>query len=348
MMKPARSAAEFIYALPGRSSALRGKPLPLRPEHPVPVEPEMLERLARRVGLPHLEQRLRLEGIHERRKRAGGLKLYLSENWYSSPRMIRAVLKSTGLYRRASANAARVEIVENTVHSGKLPEAFDGFTILHVSDLHIDLNAGAMHALAELLPRLNYDACVLTGDFRGRTYGPFAAALDGLARLFRTCEAPVYGVLGNHDSILMVPALEEMGIRMLLNESEPIVRGSQSIHLAGIDDAHSYRLDDIEKAAGGIPDSAFSVLLSHTPEVYRQAAGAGFDLMLSGHTHGGQLCLPGGIPVTLDSVLPRRMGAGSWAHRGMAGYTSVGVGSSVEPVRLNCPAAVALHRLRRV
>src|SRR6185312_14190535 len=115
----------------------------------------------------------------------------------------------------------------------------------------------------------------------------------------------------------------------------------------GVDDAHYFRVDNIEKAAEPILDGAFGILLSHTPEIYRQAAHAGFDLLLSGHTHGGQICLPGSIPITLDSVLPRRMGAGAWAYRGMIGYTSVGVGSCIEPVRLNCPPSITLHHLRR-
>jgi hypothetical protein len=153
--------------------------------------------------------------------------------------------------------------------------------------------------------------------------------------------------LGNHDTIRMVPALEEIGIRMLLNESEAIERGGQHIHLVGIDDAHYYRVDNIEKAASNVPAAEFSILLSHTPEIYRQAAHAGFQLMLSGHTHGGQICLPGAIPIILDSVLPRRMGAGAWTYRGMVGYTSVGVGSSILPVRLNCPPEITLHRLLR-
>jgi predicted MPP superfamily phosphohydrolase len=90
----------------------------------------------------------------------------------------------------------------------------------------------------------------------------------------------------------------------------------------------------------------FSILLSHTPEIYRQAAHAGFKLLLSGHTHGGQICLPGAIPLTLDSVLPRRMGAGAWKYHDMVGYTSVGVGSCIVPVRLNCPPEITLHCLR--
>ena len=136
----------------------------------------------------------------------------------------------------------------------------------------------------------------------------------------------------------MVPALEEMGIRMLLNEAETLARGGERIHLVGIDDAHYYRVDNIEKAAAQVPSAEFSILLSHTPEIYRQAAHAGFKLLLSGHTHGGQICLPGAVPITLDSVLPRRMGAGAWSYHDMVGYTSVGVGSCILPVRHQLPA----------
>ena len=109
----------------------------------------------------------------------------------------------------------------------------------------------------------------------------------------------------------MVPDLEALGIRMLLNECVAIDRGRASIYLAGVDDAHFYRADNIEKAAADIPHGTVSVLLSHTPEIYRQAAHAGFDLMLSGHTHGGQICLPGGIPILLEADLPRAFGAGA-------------------------------------
>jgi predicted MPP superfamily phosphohydrolase len=87
-------------------------------------------------------------------------------------------------------------------------------------------------------------------------------------------------------------------------------------------------------------------LLSHTPEIYRQAAHADFKLLLSGHTHGGQVCLPGSIPITLDAVLPRHMGSGPWKYHNMSGYTSVGVGSSIVAVRFNCPPEITLHHLK--
>jgi predicted MPP superfamily phosphohydrolase len=86
---------------------------------------------------------------------------------------------------------------------------------------------------------------------------------------------------------------------------------------------------------------------SHTPEVYRQAAHAGFQVMLSGHTHGGQICLPGSIPITLDSVLPRRMGAGPWKYGALTAYTSVGAGSSIVPVRFHCLPEITLHNLQK-
>jgi uncharacterized protein len=227
-----------------------------------------------------------------------------------------------------------------------LPAAFDGYTILHLSDLHVDISEGAMRCLVELLGGLRYDLCVLTGDYRGKTFGSFEPTLDGIARVKARIDGPVYAVLGNHDSIQMVPGLEAMGIRMLLNECETIARGDQQIYLAGIDDAHYFRVDNIEKAGAAIPEGAFSILLSHTPEIYRQAAHAAFNLLLSGHTHGGQICLPGSIPITLDAVLPRRLGAGAWRYHGMSGYTSVGVGTSIVPVRLNCPPEITLHHLR--
>jgi hypothetical protein len=233
----------------------------------------------------------------------------------------------------------------NRVHAKALPRAFDGFTILHLSDLHCEMSMHAMRRVGELLDDLRYDLCVLTGDFRAETFGPFEAALASVAGLRAGIAGPVYAVLGNHDTVRMVPHLEAIGIHVLVNECATIERNGQSIYLAGVDDAHFYRADNIAKAVAAIPPDVFSILLTHTPEIYRQAAHAEFDLLLSGHTHGGQICLPGGIPITLDSVLPRRLGKGAWKHHGMQGYTSVGSGSSVVPVRFNCPPEITLHTL---
>src|SRR5258708_23395818 len=302
-------------------------------------------KLEQRLGRVHARQRLGIEQEHEQRVFGDGINFFDLENWYSIHSVIRNSLKLRGLYWRGCRNAERIQVRHNLIERADIPALFNGFTILHISDLHVDMNEGAMRCLIELLDDVSYDLCVLTGDYRGKTFGPFDGALEGMARIRPHLKGPVYGVLGNHDTIRMVPGLEEMGIRMLLNECEHILRGDQAIYLAGIDDAHYYRVDNIEKAASDIPDNGFSILLSHTPEIYRQAAHAGFDLLLSGHTHGGQICLPGSIPITLDSVLPRHMGSGPWKHREMVGYTSVGVGTSIVPVRLNCLPEITLHHL---
>jgi len=312
----------------------------------VSADEEILEKLQRRLGRVHARQRIGIEDDREARVFGQGLNFFHPENWRRSPAVIRTALQLTGLYWRARKNAENVQIRRHDIRLSRLPSSFDGFTLLHISDLHVDISGPAMQRLIELLPGLAYDLCVLTGDYRGKTYGPIDATIEGMARVCAKIVAPIYGVLGNHDSIRMVPELEEMGIRMLLNEAEMLERGDQRIHLAGIDDAHYYRLDNIEKATSQFPHDEFSILLSHTPEIYRQAVHADFDLLLSGHTHGGQICLPGAIPITLDSVLPRRMGSGLWKYGDMVGYTSVGVGSSMLAARINCPPEITLHRLR--
>jgi predicted MPP superfamily phosphohydrolase len=102
----------------------------------------------------------------------------------------------------------------------ELPTAFDGFTILHISDLHVDTNEIAMKNLIELLDVVSYDLCVLTGDYRGESFGPFEAALDGIAAVRAHLKQPIYGVLGDHDTIQMVPAMEAMGIRLLFSSKK--------------------------------------------------------------------------------------------------------------------------------
>jgi predicted MPP superfamily phosphohydrolase len=308
---------------------------------------DALQRLESRLGRLHARMRLGIEREHEAQAFGQGLTFLHIENMPVVQALIQTVLHMTGTYSRGRANAANVQLVRNEVRLSHLPQAFDGFTILHMSDLHADMSKAAMQRVAELARDLDYDLCVLTGDYRGRTYGDYAPCLEVIMRLRETLRGEVYAVLGNHDSIAMVPDLEAMGIRLLLNECAVIERGGNLLYLAGIDDAHFYRADNIEKAAVDIPDGCVSILLSHTPEIYRQAAHAGFDLMLSGHTHGGQICLPGGIAILLEANLPRAFGAGAWMHAGMAGYTSVGAGSSVVPVRFNNRPEITLHRLVR-
>jgi uncharacterized protein len=306
-----------------------------------------LQDLIERIGLEHVERRLEIESKHEAQLFGQGLIFFNLENWYSAPWIIRTALRLTGLYSRARRNADHLVVKTHTVVFANLPPAFDNFTILHISDLHADISVSAMRHLVSMVGGLQYDICVLTGDYRGRTYGPFEKTLEIIYELRVQLKGTVYGVLGNHDSIRMAPPMEAIGIRMLFNECEPIVRDGQRIFLAGVDDPHFYRADDIEKAAAQIPSDSFCILLAHTPEIYDRALSAKFDLMLCGHTHGGQLCLPCGIPIKLEAALPRSMGAGPWRHGALVGYTSVGAGTSLLPVRLNCQPEITLHTLLR-
>ena len=278
---------------------------------PPSLTEDLVVKLEQRLGRLHARQRLGIERDYEAHIFGHGINFFHIENWYSIHSVIRNTLKLTGLYRRGCRNAENIQVRRHGVRLPELPAEFDGFTILHLSDMHVDISQGAMRRLVKILPGVKYDVCVLTGDFRGKTFGPFQATLEGLAWVREHLEDPVYGVLGNHDTICLVPGMEGMGIRMLLNEAVTIVRGNQRIHLAGIDDAHYYRVDNIEKVASRFPHNEFSILLSHTPEIYRQAAHADFNLLLSGHTHGGQICLPGSVPITLDFSLATAHGFGS-------------------------------------
>lgn len=311
---------------------------------PPPAAP--LAALEARIGRTHMRQRLGIEGETDALMADGSVPVVKRDPWLSTHRLIRAGLTLAGLRGRGRRNVLDIRQRHNDVTLAGLPAAFDGYTLLHLSDLHLDIDEAFVDHLIERVQGLAYDLCVMTGDFRFRSFGPHQAALHALGRLMAHIGQPAYAVLGNHDSIRMVPAMESMGVRVLLNESVGLQHAGARLHLAGIDDAHYFRTHNLHKAVEAIEPDAPAILLSHTPEPYRLAAHSGFGLMLCGHTHGGQICLPGGIPILTDSRAPRRFARGAWQYRQMAGYTSVGCGASIVDVRLNCPPEVTLHRLR--
>ena len=311
------------------------------------MHPDDIARLTDRIGRTHLRRRLGLEEDHEVFVlHRPGAHFFYPENWYSVHGLIRHSLRLAGLYARAQRNANQLQVRHNRIVLPGLPASFRGFRLLHLSDLHLDMEPRNAQALCALIQTLDYDLCVLTGDYRAKTFGPIDAVIAAMRVVREHLKPPIHAVLGNHDTLALVPAFESLGIRFLLNESDPIERNGERLYLAGIDDAHYYQVHNIDKAAAGIPEGGVAILLSHTPEIYRHAAHCGFDLMLCGHTHGGQICLPGGIPLTWDARCPRRLAAGPWRYRDMIGYTSVGAGTSVVNARLNCPPEVTLHELQ--
>ncbi len=260
--------------------------------------------------------------------------------------MIRHGLRAVGLYERGYSNFRDVQIRENEVQIPNLPLAFNGYRILHLSDLHIDLDPSLTDIVIDRLADLDYDLCVITGDFRSDTIGPFERTVSETIRLTGQIDRPIYATLGNHDFIEFVPPLEHAGIRFLLNETVVITKSGQNIYLSGIDDSHTYETDDLLRAGRSVPAHAPSILLSHTPDVYAAAAARQYDLMLCGHTHAGQICLPGGIALQKNTSCPRHMVQGAWQHGQMAGYTSSGAGSSSVPIRFFCPPEITVHVLR--
>ncbi len=313
-----------------------------------PIDEVTLARLRARVGKIHLQQRLGIETDYERRIFGQGRTFFHVENWYALRSIIRNSLRLVLMLGRTRRNARRIVLRHNRIPLSGLPKAFDNYRILQISDLHLDMAPDFPHVLIEAVRQVDYDLCVLTGDYRGETFGPYAAALDALRQLRAHLQGDVYAILGNHDSLCMVPDMEDMGLRVLLNEQVPIESHGEVIHLAGIDDPHYYRADNLEKAADAIPDGAISVLLAHSPEIYRHAAHADFNVMLCGHTHAGQICLPGGLPVMCNARCPRAFCRGSWTYHGMIGYTSAGSGACMVDVRMNCPPEITLHQLLRV
>ena len=307
-----------------------------------------IQYLRQRLDQDYVERRLTKENSHHQRVLSTGHKLFHVENWYSIHGFIRHCFRAIGLHGRGQRNARELKLNHNTIALAHLPSAFDGFRILHLSDLHLDMDRGTTHALNELVRQVDYDLCVLTGDYRANTFGDSVRCMDILEQTRLHLSSPIYAILGNHDSLMMLPRMEQMGIRVLVNEATTIAREDQHLGLAGIDDAHYFQMDDIDNAVQDIGNCRVKILLSHTPETYQHAARVGFDIFFCGHTHGGQICLPGGIPVILEANCPRRLGKGAWKHEDMQGYTSVGASTSVVNLRFNCPPEITVHRLQRL
>src|SRR6188474_1814420 len=204
---------------------------------------DILTILEQRLGRRHARQRLGIEKDHDAQVFGQGINFFHFENLSLSHVLICAFLMATGLYWRGLSNAAKVNIRRNRIVSPHLPKAFDGFTIVQLSDLHVEMSEAAMERVVDLLREARYDVCVLTGDYRGGTCGPYDTTLAGMARVRDALKGPIYGVLGDHDTIYIVPGLEAMGIRMLLNESAVIERGGQRLYLGGIGDARSYNTE---------------------------------------------------------------------------------------------------------
>ena len=256
------------------------------------------------------------------------------------------LLKATGYYAKGYGNAKSINISNITLKYSNLPAAFNGFRILHLSDLHIDNVPGFALIMRDKIKNLDFDICFLTGDYRKDLCGSITHILKPFKILYRYIQAPygTFAVLGNHDTYLMAQYEKEVGLELLVNESVNIEKDGQKILVTGTDDPFNYYT---EQAMLSLETRGydFKIALVHTSELAKVAAAHKYDLYLCGHTHGGQICLKQGIPLISHQFEGKKFNHGLWKIGRMTGYTSRGVGASGIPVRFNCPAEITLFTL---
>jgi predicted MPP superfamily phosphohydrolase len=188
----------------------------------------------------------------------------------------------------------------------------------------------------------------LTGDYRTKLHGPHRHIIKSMEYLIKRIHSKhgFIGILGNHDGCHMLNPMEQIGITMLVNSACFIKKGNERIRIIGTDDVHYYYTDQALHALEHADDE-FSIALVHSPELYDVAAEMGVELYLCGHTHVGQICLPGGRAIITHLNRGRKYYRGHWNYLDMQGVTHAGVGTSGIPVRFNTQGEVLIHHLHR-
>ena len=258
------------------------------------------------------------------------------------------LLKLFNLYKKGLKNAKNIHINKFTLEFPDLPEKFDGYKILHLSDLHLDTLPGIEDIIINKIKNLQYDLCVMTGDYRKNTLGSFKQIINPLKKIVsaKNPKDGIIAIFGNHDTYLMLKQFDKMGIKLLANESISISRGNDKITLTGTDDPFYYYTD---QAINALEENinGFKIALVHTSELYETAEQNAYNLYLCGHTHGGQICLPGGIPIITHQFEGKKFYKGLWNYNQMKGYTSQGCGTSGIPIRFYSQSEITLFTLKR-
>ena len=270
------------------------------------------------------------------------------ERWLRPYNLVTGLFKLAGLYRRGWNNAHRIMHRALTWRIPGLPRGLSGFRILFLSDLHLDGPTETTERLLDLLPGLEADVAILGGDYRWFIWGSSDGAAHELSRLVPVLKCPygLYGVLGNHDDPAFLGTMRDMGIRALANEAEPLRVNGEELWLVGLEDCHFWLRDDLSSALGEVPEDATTLVLGHAQESVPEAARRGCTMYLAGHTHWGQIALPGGVPVITHSTPGRKYAKGFWELDGLHGYTSSGAGVTGLPLRFNSHSEVVTLTLQ--
>ena len=234
------------------------------------------------------------------------------------------------------------------VCSNGIPEAFDAYRIVQISDLH-DAQIGENNEkLIAMTAEAEPDCIVLTGDFVDSSRFHPERSLSVAESLVKI--APVYYVSGNHEAILpdedyqaLTDGLRGLGVCVLEDESAELTRDGQSIRLIGLTDIGFHPGTLVEKKdalrtalSALLPEDEFSVTLAHRPELMDVYTECGAPLVLSGHAHGGQIRLPGigGLIAPGQGLFPKYT-EGKYEENGTTLVVSCGIGNSVLPLRVN-------------
>jgi uncharacterized protein len=250
----------------------------------------------------------------------------------------------------------RPVITERAVPVPALPLAFEGLRVLHLSDLHLQqaFPAAALQPMLALAQTTRPDMLVLTGDYvwdreRGREK-TLAACATLLAPLARSCPLGAYAVFGNHD-FPIPPAdpepgsWQQAGIRPLLDEAVAVKRGNESLYIIGLRSAISRPVSPMAVLAQA-PAGSCRIVLWHEPDRAEEVRAAGASLLLCGHTHGGQLVIPGFGPLRLPSH-GRRYPGGLYHIGQMPLYVTRGLGVLPPRLRFCCPPEISVLTLVR-
>jgi predicted MPP superfamily phosphohydrolase len=256
-------------------------------------------------------------------------------------------LSLTHVARAALTEPYMLSIEHERIHLNRLPKAFDGFRVVQLSDVHHGpfSSREQIERAVETANRLQPDIIALTGDYISKERHYAASCAEMLGRL--KARHGVYAVLGNHDhwtdAALITDLFRAEGITVLINEGMRFEQNGATFWLAGVDDT-MVGLEDIPLALAGSSHDEMKLLLAHNPIVLRRAARASVDLVLSGHTHGGQVAIRGERSTVRGARKRLLKGLGRLGNTQI--YVNRGLGTVVLPIRYGCPPEISLLELR--